>query len=119
MIHRSVSGSVKRPCAKRNRRSELFVREHRTNGATTKSAKYGLFEQWRSTQPVERSIPGAYKVGGRRVRKPTGLPRDSSLRIDKAPGISFSCREAQTASANIGRRLAERQRDEGRETRGR
>ncbi|CDX49548.1 hypothetical protein MPL1032_100105 [Mesorhizobium plurifarium] len=48
---------------------------------------------------MERSIPGAYKVGGRHVRKPTGLPRDSSLRIDKAPGISFSCREAQTVGS--------------------
>ena len=30
-------------------------------------------------QPVERLIPGAYKVGGRRVSEPTGPVRDSSL----------------------------------------
>ncbi|CAH2394531.1 conserved hypothetical protein [Mesorhizobium ventifaucium] len=35
---------------------------------------------------MERAIPGTYKVGGRRMRKPTGLPRDSSLGIIKAPG---------------------------------
>ncbi len=33
-----------------------------------------------STQPMEKSIPGTYKVGGCRVKKPTGLLRDSSLR---------------------------------------
>ncbi len=43
-----------------------------------------IFE--RSTQPVERLIPGAYKVGGRRVLQPTGQNRDSSLRISMAPG---------------------------------
>ena len=43
------------------------------------------------------SIPGTYKVGGRRMKKPTGLSRDSSLGINKAPGKMFSCREAQTA----------------------
>ena len=33
------------------------------------------------------SIPGAYKVGGRRVLKSTDKNRDSSLKIDKAPEI--------------------------------
>jgi hypothetical protein len=36
------------------------------------------------------------------VSEPTGPARDSSLGISKAPGISYSCREAQTADANIG-----------------
>ena len=58
--------------------------------------------RWRSTQPVEKSIPGTYKVGGRRVTKPTGLARDSYLGINKAPGKCLSCREAQTAVRNIG-----------------
>ena len=35
---------------------------------------------------MEKGIPGTYKVGGRRVEKPTGLPSDSSLGINKAPG---------------------------------
>lgn len=30
--------------------------------------------------------------------KPTGLDRDSSLEIDKAPGIFDPCREAQTVN---------------------
>ena len=30
--------------------------------------------------PMERSIPGAYKVGGRHMSEPTGPVRDSSLR---------------------------------------
>jgi hypothetical protein len=33
------------------------------------------------------SIPETYNVGGHRVCRPTGLLRDSSLRIDKAPGM--------------------------------
>ena len=37
-------------------------------------------------QPMERLILGAYKVGGRRVKGPTGPSRDSSLWINKAPG---------------------------------
>ena len=45
------------------------------------------------------------------MRKPTGLPRDSSLGIIKAPGKMFSCREAQTVLPNIGRRSAKRHRD--------
>jgi len=48
------------------------------------------------------AIPGTYKVGGRRVPKPTGLDRDSSLGINKAPGNMNSCRETQTVAANIG-----------------
>jgi hypothetical protein len=36
------------------------------------------------------------------MRKPTGLPRDSSLGMIKAPGKMFSCREAQIVSLNIG-----------------
>ncbi|GAA2833692.1 hypothetical protein GCM10010836_28560 [Aminobacter aminovorans] len=51
---------------------------------------------------MEKSIPETYKVGGRRVKRPTGLPRDSSLRIVKAPGKMLSCREAQTVTPNIG-----------------
>ena len=57
----------------------------------------------RSTQPVEKSIPGTYKVGGRRMTKPTGLARDSSLGINKAPGKCLSCREAQTANGKYRR----------------
>ena len=38
-------------------------------------------------QPMERLIPGAYNVGGRRMPEPTGPARDSSLGINKAPGI--------------------------------
>ena len=53
-------------------------------------------------RPVKWLIPGAYKVGGRRVEEPTGSPRDSSLGINKAPGKCYFCREAQTVSANIG-----------------
>ncbi|GAA2858175.1 hypothetical protein GCM10010837_05840 [Aminobacter niigataensis] len=51
---------------------------------------------------MEKSIPETYKVGGRRVKRPTGLPRDSSLRIVKAPGKMLSCREVQTVQTNIG-----------------
>ena len=40
---------------------------------------------------------------------PTGPARDSSLGINKAPGISYSCREAQNADANIGRHALLRQ----------
>ncbi|GLS30481.1 hypothetical protein GCM10007937_21890 [Mesorhizobium albiziae] len=57
---------------------------------------------------MEKSIPETYKVGGRRMEKPTGLPRDSSLRIVKAPGKMLSCREAQTVTTNIGRNAAMR-----------
>ena len=35
------------------------------------------------------------------MTEPTGPARNSSLRIVKAPGKSFSCREAQTVTANI------------------
>jgi hypothetical protein len=42
------------------------------------------------------------------VKRPTGLPRDSSLRIVKAPGKMLSCREAQTVAANIGAHAAMR-----------
>ena len=35
------------------------------------------------------------------MTEPTGPARNSSLRIVKAPGKSFSCREAQTVMANI------------------
>ena len=50
-----------------------------------------------ATETVGEAIPGTYKVGGRRMSKPTGLVRDSSLGINKAPGKCLSCREAQTA----------------------
>ncbi len=33
--------------------------------------------------------------------EPTGPARDSSLRINKAPGKCYSCREAQIAATNI------------------
>src|SRR5690606_137248 len=49
------------------------------------------------------TIPGTYKVGGRRVPGPTSPDRDSSLGINKAPGNMNSCREAQTVACNIGR----------------
>ncbi len=45
----------------------------------------------------EFTILGAYKVGGRHMSKPTGLARDSSLRIEYGPRDCGSCREAQTA----------------------
>src|SRR5690606_21765519 len=51
--------------------------------------------------PMARLIPVAYKVGGRHISGPTGPDRDSSLRINKAPGKCCSCREAQTANAYI------------------
>jgi len=35
------------------------------------------------------------------MSEPTGPVRNSSLRIDKAPGKIFSCREAQTVMSNI------------------
>ena len=66
--------------------------------------------RWRSTQPMKILIPGAYKVGGRRVTKPTGRVRDSSLRISKAPGMRYSCREAQIAIPNIVRPARQSQR---------
>jgi len=48
---------------------------------------------------MDGSIPGAYKVGGRRVPQPTGRDRDSSLKIEYGPWeYLISCREAQTAS---------------------
>lgn len=40
-------------------------------------------------------------VGGRRVSRPTGLARDSSLWIEYGPRDCGSCREAQTASRYI------------------
>jgi hypothetical protein len=43
------------------------------------------------------------------MEEPTGPPRDSSLRINKAPGIVYSCREAQSADANIGFGMGARQ----------
>ena len=57
---------------------------------------------------MKKSIPETYKVGGRRVKRPTGLLRDSSLRIVKAPGKMLSCREAQTVTPNIGTHAAMR-----------
>jgi len=48
---------------------------------------------------MDGSIPGAYKVGGRRVPQPTGRDRDSSLNNEYGPWeYLISCREAQTAS---------------------
>lgn len=70
----------------------------------------GKGARWRSTQPMKILIPGAYNVGGRRVTKPTGRVRDSSLRINKAPGMRYSCREAQIAITNIGCLAAQSQR---------
>src|ERR1700689_3750299 len=46
-------------------------------------------------------IPGIYRVGGRRVTKPTGKARDSSLRDRKAPG-NTSTRTPQLRPANLG-----------------
>lgn len=47
------------------------------------------------------TIPGAYKVGGRRVSEPTSSARDNSLEIVYGPGDCGSCREAQTARSDI------------------
>ena len=44
------------------------------------------------------SIPGTYSVGGRRMAKPTGEARDSSLENDKAPGMLIQ--HAPRSSAN-------------------
>ncbi len=79
-------------------RSELGAREHRRKRRDTKTRPRRAFQAGGDPRrPMERLIPGAYKVGGRRIAKPTGRARDSSLRISKAPGISYSCREAQNA----------------------
>ena len=42
-------------------------------------------EKLRSTQPMDSSILGAYKVGGNHVRWPTSQNRDSPHKIDYGP----------------------------------
>jgi hypothetical protein len=49
-------------------------------------------------------------VGGRRVSRPTGLVRDSSLWIEYGPRDCGSCREAQNAAQDIRRIFAAHQR---------
>ena len=41
------------------------------------------------------TTPETYKVGGRHMTKSTDKARDSSLRVDKAPGIQLSSRTPQ------------------------
>lgn len=61
-------------------------RSRRVPGMKQQISRESIGEERRSTQPVEKSIPGTYKVGGRRMSKPTSRDRDSSLGINKAPG---------------------------------
>ena len=71
-------------------------------------ATHGIDKQSAGPQWPWDSIPGTYNVGGRRVTKPTSEIRDSSLGIDKAPGIQ-STRTPQLRKANVGRMTAGRQ----------